>query len=103
MRKTIKLALGFLLSFTLSLALLLTLSASKGSHAISIANRDTDSRSRQVLAQKNNCSPAYPDVCIPPPPPDLNCPEISYRKFRVFSPDPHHFDGNNNGIGCEGD
>lgn len=49
-----------------------------------------------------NCSPAYPDVCIPPPPPDLDCSQISHRRFRVLAPDPHGFDGNeNNRMGCE--
>jgi hypothetical protein len=51
------------------------------------------------------CAPSYPGVCIRPPPPDLNCADISYRNFRVRwdvpNPDPHHFDGNHNGIGCE--
>lgn len=52
-----------------------------------------------------NCHPSYPDVCIPPPPPDLNCGDIPYRNFRVIytvpDPDPHRFDGNRDGIGCE--
>lgn len=48
-----------------------------------------------------NCDPAYPDVCIPSPPPDLDCGDIPYRRFRVLPPDPHNFDGDNNGIGCE--
>lgn len=47
------------------------------------------------------CDPAYPDVCIPPPPPDLDCTNISFRKFKVLAPDPHHFDMDGNGIGCE--
>ena len=33
-------------------------------------------------------SPAYPTVCIPPPPPDLNCGDISFRRFEVRPPDP---------------
>lgn len=49
-----------------------------------------------------DCSPAYPTVCIPPPPPDLDCGDVPYRRFEVLPPDPHHFDGNHNGIGCEG-
>ena len=49
----------------------------------------------------SNCDPSYPDVCIPSPPPDLNCTDIPYRNFRVLPPDPHHFDSNHNGIGCE--
>jgi len=47
------------------------------------------------------CDPSYPDVCIPPPPPDLDCGDIPYRNFRVLQPDPHHFDGDKDGIGCE--
>lgn len=48
-----------------------------------------------------DCHPSYPDVCIPPPPPDLDCKDIPYRRFRVLPPDPHNFDGDNDGIGCE--
>jgi micrococcal nuclease len=47
------------------------------------------------------CDPSYPDVCIPPPPPDLDCSQIPYRNFRVVGADPHHFDGDHDGIGCE--
>jgi len=47
------------------------------------------------------CDPSYPDVCIPPPPPDLDCKDIPYRRFRVLPPDPHHFDVDGDGIGCE--
>lgn len=49
-----------------------------------------------------NCDPSYPDVCIPSPPPDLDCKDVPYRSFRVLQPDPHHFDGNRDGYGCEG-
>jgi competence protein ComEC len=49
----------------------------------------------------DNCDPAYPDVCIPPPPPDLDCGDIPYKRFRVLPPDPHRFDGDKDGIGCE--
>jgi micrococcal nuclease len=48
-----------------------------------------------------NCDPSYPDVCIPPPPPDLDCKDIPYRRFRVVGADPHRFDGDHDGIGCE--
>lgn len=47
------------------------------------------------------CHPSYPTVCIPPPPPDLNCPDITHRNFTVLPPDPHNFDTDNDGIGCE--
>jgi micrococcal nuclease len=50
----------------------------------------------------SNCDSAYPDVCIPSPPPDLDCGDISHGSFRVLAPDPHGFDGSDNdGIGCE--
>ena len=48
-----------------------------------------------------DCDPSYPTVCIPPRPPDLDCGEISYWRFQVLSPDPHGFDGDNDGVGCE--
>jgi len=47
-----------------------------------------------------NCSPYY-SVCIPPPPPDLDCGDIPYRRFSVSGGDPHRFDGDHDGIGCE--
>jgi len=53
-------------------------------------------------APAGNCDPSYPDVCIPPSPPDLDCGDVSFRRFRVLEPDPHQFDGDHNGVGCEG-
>lgn len=47
------------------------------------------------------CDPSYPDVCIPPPPPDLNCGDIAHRRFRVIGNDPHGFDRDGDGLGCE--
>jgi hypothetical protein len=43
----------------------------------------------------SNCAPSYPTVCIPPPPPDLDCGEIPYRNFTALPPDPHNLDGDN--------
>jgi endonuclease YncB( thermonuclease family) len=50
---------------------------------------------------RSGCDPSYPTVCIPPPPPDLDCGDISYRRFTVLAPDPHRFDADHDGIGCE--
>jgi micrococcal nuclease len=36
------------------------------------------------------------------PPSKRNCDNISFRNFKVVEPDPHGFDGDNDGIGCEG-
>jgi hypothetical protein len=49
----------------------------------------------------SDCHPSYPTVCIPPPPPDLNCGDIPFRRFAVVPPDPHGFDTDSDGIGCE--
>jgi hypothetical protein len=51
------------------------------------------------------CAASYPTVCIHPPPPDLNCSDVPYRNFRVCwdvaDPNPHRFDGDHDGVGCE--
>ncbi len=49
-----------------------------------------------------NCHPSYPNNCVQGPPPPLNCADISFRNFKVVEPDPHGFDGDNDGLGCEG-
>lgn len=61
-----------------------------------------ESTQAPTIAPVANCDPSYPDVCIPPPPPDLNCNDVPYKNFRVLPPDPHKFDKNKDGIGCEG-
>jgi micrococcal nuclease len=53
-------------------------------------------------SERSNCDPSYPTVCIPPYPPDLDCKDIPYRRFPVNPPDLHFFDGDFDGIGCEG-
>lgn len=50
---------------------------------------------------RGNCDPSYPTVCIAPYPPDLDCGDISYTNFRVVGRDPHRFDGDKDGVGCE--
>lgn len=49
----------------------------------------------------DGCHPSYPDTCIPPPPPDLDCGDVPDTDFTVLPPDPHRFDRDQNGIGCE--
>lgn len=65
-----------------------------GSGTSSSADSPTDS-------SPGSCDPAYPGLCIPPPPPDLDCRDIPHRRFQVRAPDPHRFDGDGNGVGCE--
>lgn len=57
---------------------------------------------KPTKSPKSMCDPAYPGVCIAPPPPDLDCKNIPYRFFKVLPPDPHNFDGDGDGWGCEG-
>jgi hypothetical protein len=49
-----------------------------------------------------DCNSSYPGRCIPSPPPDLDCNDISFGNFKVVGSDPHRFDGDKDGIGCEG-
>ncbi len=47
------------------------------------------------------CDPSYPGVCIPPAPPDLDCGDVDFERFQVVQPDPHGFDRDRDGVGCE--
>lgn len=47
------------------------------------------------------CDPSYPDFCIPPLPAHLTCQDISAHNFTALQPDPHGFDRDHDGIGCE--
>ena len=51
--------------------------------------------------KSNDCDVSYPDICIAPYPPDLDCQDIPYVNFRVTGNDPHRFDSDKDGIGCE--
>ncbi len=57
--------------------------------------------SPDVNQQTNNCDASYPDFCIPSPPPDLNCADVPQKRFTVTGSDPHGFDRDGDGIGCE--
>lgn len=46
------------------------------------------------------CDPSYPELCLASFP-DLDCADVSGRGFTVYPPDPHRFDGDYDGIGCE--
>lgn len=68
----------------------------------SSATEPSTTTAKPAAASGSNCDPAYPDDCIPPPPPDLNCAHIG-RKVRVDHRygDPHGFDRDKDGWGCE--
>jgi hypothetical protein len=46
-------------------------------------------RTDATIIGNGNCDPSYPDTCIPSPPPNLNCGDISEKRFQVLPPDPH--------------
>lgn len=51
-----------------------------------------------------DCDESYPDLCVPRYPPDLDCSWVYDRgesHITVRGADPHGFDGNDDGVGCE--
>lgn len=55
----------------------------------------------KTTTKQSNCDSSYPDFCIPPAPPNLNCPDISQKGFSVIGSDSHGFDRDKDGVGCE--
>lgn len=51
----------------------------------------------------NECDRSYPDFCLAPSwvIGDLDCGDISYRRFTVYAPDSHGFDSDGDMVGCE--
>jgi hypothetical protein len=50
---------------------------------------------------QNKCDSSYPDICISPAPPILDCADVPLTPFSVIGTDPHGFDNDKDGIGCE--
>lgn len=65
------------------------------------SSTQSTTKSSTSSTPSSNCDSSYPDFCIPPPPPDLDCKDIPQKRFTVLQPDPHRFDGDKDGIGCE--
>ncbi len=76
-------------------------SLNQTSNGASPRPQPTAAASPTTPTTNSKCDPSYPGVCIPPAPPDLDCKDITHRNFRVLPPDPHRFDGNKDGTGCE--
>ena len=70
-------------------------------HGCGIKQESSNVISSKPFIEELKCDSSYPDVCIPPYPPDLDCGEIIHKRFTVLQPDPHRFDGDKDGIGCE--
>jgi hypothetical protein len=70
-----------------------------------IAPVDDEPVSVAPVPVAGECDPSYPDLCLPPAPPYLNCDYIyglGASHITVYAPDPHGFDSDSDGVGCEG-
>lgn len=56
-------------------------------------------KARPRGGQGGNCDPGY-DPCVPPYPPDLDCADVD-GPIRITGDDPHGFDADGDGIGCD--
>lgn len=78
---------------------------SVGARAQDVSRHDNEDAANQQTAKpssaREGCDASYPGVCIPSPPPDLDCGDIPYRRFKVVGTDPHRFDRDKDGVGCE--
>jgi endonuclease YncB( thermonuclease family) len=86
-----------------------------GGIPVADSNRDNDTSGALALVVKDLvggppptlCDPSYPTVCVPSPPPDLDCNDLPFREFQVrrdvANPDPHRLDQSEDGIGCQFD
>ncbi len=58
------------------------------------------SRSR-YRSRSRRAGPELPDRVHRTATADLDCGEIPHRRFQVIGADPHRFDGDKDGVGCE--
>lgn len=59
-----------------------------------------DGGSAEARRRRKRCHRSYPTVCIRGGA-DLDCGDIRFKNFKVAGSDPHGFDGDSDGIGCE--
>jgi len=64
-------------------------------NATKIPTSESDSNSTE------GCDSSYPEICITTYSAKLICADIPFRNFKVLSPDPHGFDSDGDGTGCE--
>jgi micrococcal nuclease len=62
---------------------------------------DSGSDANDSVDAGGHCDPNYQGACIPPYPPDLDCSQVSASGFQSTGTDPHGFDGDADGTGCE--
>jgi hypothetical protein len=75
----------------------------EGAAAVATTTTTTPEETEPEVSEEDgeDCDNSYPDECIPPPPPVLECSDIDEDDFEVRGSDPHGFDDDNDGMGCE--
>ncbi|MDP6716673.1 MAG: thermonuclease family protein [SAR202 cluster bacterium] len=48
------------------------------------------------------CDPSYPTICVPQDADPMTCDDIPSTPFPTLRPDPHGFDPDGDGLGCDG-
>jgi len=67
--------------------------------AEAVAAQEAEAEAEAETEAATGCDPSY-DPCVPPSPPDLNCPDLD-GPYDVSGSDPHGLDGDDDGVGCE--
>jgi Flp pilus assembly pilin Flp len=66
--------------------------------------RDTGGSATGEFRPPIACDSSYPEICVPAPPPDLDCSDLAERGIpvpvKVEGSDPHDFDPDGDGLGC---
>ncbi len=58
-------------------------------------------RTTTTVRSTSSCDPNYSGACVPAYPPDVDCGDLSAKRFRSVGSDPHGLDGNDDGVACE--
>ena len=66
-----------------------------------MTNANESSNSESKANSTEGCDSSYPEICITTYSAKLICSDIPFRNFTVLLPDPHAFDSDGDGIGCE--
>lgn len=56
---------------------------------------------KAICPAPHGCDPNYPTIALDWVEYDLDCPDLNVRRFATSIHDPHGFDGDGDGIGCE--
>lgn len=66
-----------------------------------VTNASQSSSSESKSNSTEGCDSSYPEICITTYSAKLICADIPFRNFTVLLPDPHGFDTDGDGLGCE--